>query len=241
MISCSGLNGQGFLEFLAQNLYNTIGYIMLQKIHNYKLIIALVSSLLVTSFVLPLLQVSEASASFNMPTSQARDGQGQTEAWQLEGANRVAGLKDSNLNREFNLLIPKIGLQQQVVENVHPGNEAVYGPVIEQYIAHGLYTRLPDEATVDGNVYLFAHREGRQGSRDFGYFRNLDQLQAGDQAQIRYAGKTYTYTLYSAFVITPQDTWVYTDESEFPTLTLQTCENGDKLRLILKFRLVSVS
>lgn len=188
-------------------------------------------------FVFPLLRLDAVNAGFASVNGISVD---QVSAWSVDSGNGVASLKDSKAQREFTLSIPSIGLQHRVIENVNPGNEAIYGPIIEKYIAHGQYTRLPEEATTDGNVYLFAHREGVKNGRNIGYFKNLDKIREGDKAIIKYDGKTYTYTAYTSFVISPRDTWVYTDESNLPTLTLQTCENGESMRLIVKFRLVSV-
>jgi LPXTG-site transpeptidase (sortase) family protein len=142
---------------------------------------------------------------------------------------------------DFRLSIPSIGLNREVQEDVHPGDESVYGPVIEQRIAHGLYTRKPDEAIYDGNVYMFAHRTGTAHGKNVGFFHDLHLLKQGDKAQVRYAGKTYTYEFVRSFVITPQDTWVYTARSDYPKLTLQTCEQGESLRLMVEFRLTNVS
>lgn len=160
--------------------------------------------------------------------------------WKMTDTKPVTGLRSTKEAKGFKLRIPSIGLEHNVTENVNPARESIYGPVIEQSIAHGQYTRLPDEATVDGNVYLFAHRTGNINGRDIGFFNRLDELGKGDKAYVSYAGKTYVYEAYKSFVITPEDTWVYTGQSDFPSLTLQTCENGEEQRLIVKFKLVRV-
>lgn len=140
----------------------------------------------------------------------------------------------------FQLEIPKIALQHNVIENVDPGNEDIYGPILLQNIAQGKYTRLPDEATIDGNVYLFAHRTGVYQGQNVGFFNRLDELKAGDLAVIHYGTKTYTYKFKESFIITPKDTWVYTGAAVTPTLTLQTCEQGQEKRLMVKFDLIEV-
>jgi sortase (surface protein transpeptidase) len=155
-------------------------------------------------------------------------------------ANGLPQILASSQTQDFRLVIPKIGLSHKVVENVDPASESVYGPVINEFIAHGMYTRLPDEAVSNGNVYLFAHREGSYQGNNIGYFNQLDKVTAGDTAEITYAGKRYVYEFWRNFVITPQDTWVYNGESNFPMLTLQTCENGLAARLIVQFRLKEV-
>lgn len=133
---------------------------------------------------------------------------------------------------EFELKVAKIGLSHKVVPNVNPADEAVYGPVINNFIAHGEGTLLPDEAVLNGNVYLFSHRQG--------IFKRLGELRQGDTAVVRYHGSNYIYQLRESFIITPQDTWVYTPAAASPTLTLQTCEQGEKFRLILQFDLVHI-
>jgi LPXTG-site transpeptidase (sortase) family protein len=159
----------------------------------------------------------------------------------LASNTSYSGLVDANKQLDFWLEIPKISLRKQVIENVDPASESTYANVITKYVAHGMYTRLPDEATVEGNVYLFAHRQGVYQGKNIGFFQKLDKLSKGDIATITYGGKKYTYRFKESFIVTPQDTWVYNGSSHTPTLTLQTCEDGENLRLIVKFDLVSVS
>lgn len=141
---------------------------------------------------------------------------------------------------DFSLQIPKIGLSKDIIPNVDPVRESVYGPVINQYVAHGKYTKLPDEATENGNVYLFAHREGQHNGKDIGFFKDLGEIALGDKAIVHFEGRKYTYEMYKKFVIYPKDVWVYSATANEPTLTLQTCENGTSQRLIVKFKLVDI-
>jgi len=152
----------------------------------------------------------------------------------------VTGIAAAEFKPEFRLSIAKISLKQTVQADVDPANQDVYSAVINEKVAHGLGTRLPDEAILDGNVYLFAHRNGVYNGKKIGFFHRLDDLNQGDVAIIEYNGTTYEYKLREKFVITPQDTWVYTEQAETPTLTLQTCENGETQRLIVKFDLVAI-
>jgi len=185
----------------------------------------------------------EVSAGFRTVAVAAGVSAGQSSSGIVLGDFSTNGLPQilaSSQTQDFRLVIPKIGLSHKVVENVDPASESVYGPVINESIAHGMYTRLPDEAVSNGNVYLFAHREGNYQGNNIGYFNQLDKIAAGDRAEIIYAGKRYVYEFWRNFVITPQDTWVYNGESNFPMLTLQTCENGLAARLIVQFRLKEV-
>ncbi|KXK26960.1 MAG: Sortase family protein [candidate division WS6 bacterium OLB20] len=136
---------------------------------------------------------------------------------------------------EYAIEIPRIGVRKDIVANVDPSRRSVYMPVIDSYVAHGKYTRLPFEAVTEGNVYLFAHREGPSG-----FFNRLGELRSGDELIIRFNGDRYVYRFNHSFVVEPTRTEVYTGTSETPMLTLQTCENGNRQRLIVKADLVSV-
>ncbi|MFW5702395.1 MAG: sortase [Candidatus Dojkabacteria bacterium] len=160
--------------------------------------------------------------------------------WLMDTNSEVQGLVDTSLREQFRLRIPAAGVDRKVISNVDPANENVYGPIINNYIAHGKYTKLPDEGSISGNVYLFAHRSGEYLGQDVGYFKDLDEVDPGELAYIDYAGKTYVYEAYESFILDPKDTWVYTAKSPFPSLTLQTCENGEEQRLIVRFRLLRV-
>jgi|GEM_PF-3271402 len=151
----------------------------------------------------------------------------------------ISNLQDVR-SQDFYLTIPSIGVNSHVLANVNPSIETEYAPVIEDEIAHGKYTRLPSEAVTNGNVYMFAHREGIINGKYVGIFKRLNELQDGDLAYVKFGDNTYVYQYQTQFIITPYDTWVYTGESAKPTLTLQTCENGDSMRLIAKFELIEV-
>ncbi|MBD3280459.1 sortase [Candidatus Dojkabacteria bacterium] len=140
---------------------------------------------------------------------------------------------------EFVLIIPSIGLEQGVIENVDPRYPEIYMPVLDENIAHGKYTRMPDGAVNEGNVYLFAHREWLHNGKDVGFFGRLDELGDGDVAIIRYNGKNYSYKFRAGKVVDVGDVSVYTDGAISPTLTLQTCEGSEK-RLMVWFDLIEV-
>ena len=136
---------------------------------------------------------------------------------------------------EFFINIPKINVSKKVIPNVDPVSKENYLPILDNYVAHGRYTRLPDQAEAQGNVYLFAHRQGQSA-----FFARLDELQTGDRIEVNYDGRIYSYSVYDKFVVDAKDTWVYTGESQLPTLTLQTCENGTAQRLIIKAKLLAI-
>jgi LPXTG-site transpeptidase (sortase) family protein len=217
---------------------------MLKKLINYKILLFITafSVAVILLFPAPLI-ISETNANFQLGNTEPSIGQaGSVAGWQMTAnANSDSSLANISSQERFRLIIPSIGVDKQVIANVHPGSKSSYEPVIQNYVAHGKYTRLPDEATTQGNVYLFAHRDGYVNGRDIGFFKRLNELKQADQAILEYAGKKYVYEFRTSFVIDPKATWIYTAESKYPTLTLQTCENGIQNRLIVKLELVSVS
>lgn len=68
-----------------------------------------------------------------------------------------------------------------------------------------------------GNVVLAAHNDV------YGeLFRDLDQLEAGDQFQIATRSEIYTYTITEVLIVEPDDVWVLEDRGK-PTATLISC------------------
>jgi LPXTG-site transpeptidase (sortase) family protein len=190
--------------------------------------LVLISSIFLVSVVLSFTGTSfrRSSKAFAFSDQTIQTGYSQLHIGRGITVKAVPAQPDSG---EFILSIPRIALKKEVVANVDPSDKAVYLPVIERKVAHGRYTMLPSQATENGNVYLFAHREGSGN-----FFARLGELVTGDRIEVRFSGRTYLYTVSEKFVVGAKDTWVYTGTSALPTLTLQTCENGNTHRLIVK-------
>ena len=188
-------------------------------------VVALILVWLVSGFV-PRIPVAQAVSDISPTVNQQ----------QIDTGINVKAIPVVLASDDFRISIPEINLDMPVQADVDPADPAVYLPVIQQEVAHGLYTMLPDQATHDGNVYLFAHRDGSSG-----FFHRLNELGNGDLIKLRYQGKIYSYSVYQSFIINSSDVWVYTADAQKPTLTLQTCENGTLQRLIVKAELVSVT
>lgn len=197
----------------------------------------LISTILAFVFSLGIFQLlpSATYASANQFTN-IQSVKAATTSIQTETASVIEVFEEIVDVHEFSISIPKIRVNKQIKPNVNPSNPDIYLPVIEEYVAHGMFTRLPSQAVSKGNVYLFAHRNGASG-----FFNRLDELQNGDEISIRFNSKTYGYTVSEKFIIEPTDTWVYTASADKPSLTLQTCEDGTAKRLIIKAVLKQVS
>jgi sortase (surface protein transpeptidase) len=79
--------------------------------------------------------------------------------------------------RSFFVEIPKIDLKKAITPNVDPSNKDEYMDVIEESVAHGMYTALP--YIQNGNTYLFAHSKisENNGTPEGGWFTRIDELE----------------------------------------------------------------
>lgn len=143
---------------------------------------------------------------------------------------------------EFGIEIPAIGLKHEIAYSIDPRNKDVYLPVLEEYVAHGMFTSLP--STEPGRVYLFAHSKvASEGVTPYGgYFSHLHELKNGDSVVVRYNGKQYTYVMRERIIVEPTETSVYTGNSKKAEVALQTCypPGTTDMRLIVFAELVSV-
>lgn len=118
--------------------------------------------------------------------------------------------------------IGKIDLREPMVEGATPASLKVGSGIV-------VPGRMPGEI---GNFVLASHR-----SLTFGrHFNRLDELEKGDKVQLETADDTYTYTVQSKTVVTPEDLSVLEQNSTEHELTLITCEPIDTAthRLIVK-------
>lgn len=118
--------------------------------------------------------------------------------------------------------IAKIDLREPMVEGATPASLKVGSGIV-------VPGRMPGEL---GNFVLASHR-----SLTFGrHFNRLDELTAGDKIQLETAEQTYTYTVQSKSVVTPEDLSVLDQNLHARELTLITCEPIDTAthRLIVK-------
>lgn len=121
--------------------------------------------------------------------------------------------------------VPKLSLSQYVLEGTQ--RQMRYG------IGHVSGT---DAIGAAGNCALAGHRTTG--------FRYLNLLAAGDTVSFTVGENTYTYTVYDAFDVLPDETWVLSDVSGEPyALTLITCTPYlvSSHRLIVRARLTDIN
>ncbi len=83
----------------------------------------------------------------------------------------------------FSILIPKLGIDEQVVANVDPDNPSDYLPVLQHAIAHAKGSVFPGDS---GTIYLFAHSADNWWDIEHynAVFYTLNNLSVGDDIVI---------------------------------------------------------
>lgn len=126
------------------------------------------------------------------------------------------------VNKEFSLIIPKIGMNTGIIGSVDPTNPGIYADALKKGVAHASTSVSPDQK---GTVYLFSHSTNYEWFvRDLNaVFYLLKNLDSGDYAVVFYKGKQYTYRITEKKVVKPSDvTYLYPVLGK-KQLILQTC------------------
>jgi sortase A len=118
------------------------------------------------------------------------------------------------------ITIEKINIQYPIVEGSN-------GVVLSNYIGHMTDTPRPGEK---GNCVLAGHRGGKNGI----FFKDLDQVRIGDEIKIVDSKLEYSYLVSEIYVTNPEDTVNVKKQSKEFILTLLTCTNAGKDRLIIR-------
>ena len=124
---------------------------------------------------------------------------------------------------QFTVMIPKIGANERIQENVDPNNEEEYLKVLTQDIAHAKGTAFPG---INGTTYLFAHSIDNfwnVGSYN-AVFYLLNKLEAGDDVVLFYDNKRYNYTVSETKIVESSDThYIASNLGQGERIILQTC------------------
>jgi len=105
------------------------------------------------------------------------------------------------------IAIPRI----DVMQNLYRG---VTLPTLDKGVGWWPGTAMPGQA---GNVVLGGHRVSKKKP-----FRNIDQLQQGDEILLSTADGDFVYLVDRSFVVEPTDVWII-DQTTDATLTLFAC------------------
>lgn len=134
---------------------------------------------------------------------------------------------DENIDNKFETIaileIPSISFTQAVVEGV--SNEA-----IQYYVGHFENTAKPGEK---GNFAVAAHNVSSYSDA----FKNLHKLKNNDQVILKTQTNEFIYEVTDNFIVTPDKVEIL-DATDDATITLVTCTNDGKQRVVVKGNLV---
>lgn len=125
------------------------------------------------------------------------------------------------VNRDFSLIIPKIGVNAAVIPSVNPANTKEYLDILKTGIAHASTSFVPGE----GTTYLFSHSTNYDWfAKDLNaVFYHLKNLTEGDTIVVFYKGKQFTYRLTEKRIVKPSEISYLVGVAGDKRLILQTC------------------
>ena len=141
----------------------------------------------------------------------------------------------SPVDPNFSIVIPKIGANSRIIDNVDPSNEEVYLAALKKGVAHSEGTAYPGEG---GHIFLFAH------STDYFWnvgtynavFYLLYKLEKNDEVDLFYKGQRYVYKVIGQEIVDPSQVEYLTRQTNREFLTMQTCwPLGTTLKRLLIF------
>jgi sortase A len=140
--------------------------------------------------------------------------------WKVAKAEKVEEITPKDTI--FGIVIPKIGANAIVIENVDPFDPAVYQYALTKGVAHAAGSAFPDQR---GNVFLFSHSSVNfyEAQRYNSVFYLLDKLLNGDEITIYYQNKPFVYTVTEKKIVLPSDIQYLKGNGVGQTLTLMTC------------------
>lgn len=139
------------------------------------------------------------------------------------------------IDKNFGIVIPKLGANAHVIANVDPYNSKAYQYALTKGVAHARGTPIPGAM---GNIFLFAH-----SSENFyvalqynSVFYLLPKLVKGDHILLYYNGVKFTYDVTDKKFVDPKDVSYLKGDPSRQTLTLMTCwPPGTTIQRLLVF------
>jgi len=125
-------------------------------------------------------------------------------------------------DKNFGIVIPKIGANAKVIKDVDPYTPGVYQVALQRGVAHALGTGLPGEKA---NIFIFAHSSGNfyQANRYNSVFYLLHKLREGDLIKIYFQKSLFSYKVSQMQYVEPERVEFLNRGATEETLTLMTC------------------
>lgn len=142
------------------------------------------------------------------------------------------------VNKEFGIVIPKIGANSKIIEEVDPFNPKIYQYALSKGVAQAKGTAYPDQV---GNMFLFSHSSVNllEATRYNSVFYLLSKLSKEDEIYIYYKRVKYKYKVSQIKIVDAKDISYLNSNSNKKMLTLMTCwpagTNYKRLLIISNF------
>lgn len=126
------------------------------------------------------------------------------------------------IDKDFGIVIPKIGANSKIIPNVDPYNSNIYQVALTKGVAQAKGTSNP---TKNGNMFLFSHSSANilEAGRYNSIFYLLSKLEKNDEVHIYYKGDKYIYKVSDKKIVDAKDVSYLSGKSNEKVLTLMTC------------------
>ncbi len=127
------------------------------------------------------------------------------------------------IDKKFGIVIPKIGANAKIIEQVDPYNSGIYQVALTKGVAQAKGSAFPD--ATGGNMFLFSHSSANllEAKTYNSIFYLLSKLKKGDEIYIYYKDVKYKYKVSQIKIVDAGDVSYLSPKSDVRTLTLMTC------------------
>ncbi len=150
--------------------------------------------------------------------------------------SRVAQKKEiTPIDKNFGIVIPKIGANARVIPNVNPYDVKEYQYQLTKGVAHARGTVYPGQV---GNIFIFSHSSVNfyEARRYNSVFYLLNKMKKGDEIYLAYKGEKFTYKVTDKKIVDASDIQYLNSNYQGKKLTLMTCwPAGTTLKRLLIF------
>lgn len=125
----------------------------------------------------------------------------------------------------FSVSIPALDIHSVVVPNVDANDPLDYTPALKEGIAHAKGSGLPEQLDTNKTIYLFAHSTDSPWNilRYNAQFYALKDAEVGQEIDLTFWGKKYSYTIAEKRIVEANDTAALQPQTDQEQLILQTC------------------
>lgn len=136
--------------------------------------------------------------------------------------NKPKNLQIKPIDKEFAIVIPKIGANAKIIPQVDPYNANIYQVALTKGVAQARGTSFPDKV---GNMFLFSHSSANllEATRYNSVFYLLSKLEKNDEIDIYYKQIKYVYKVAEIKLVDAKEVFYLNPNSKTKTLTLMTC------------------